>query len=368
MTRLSRLGCVVLLAFLGVASGAPAASAKEQVLRIYNWSDYIGATTLEDFTKATGIKVVYDTYSGNEEMEAKITAGRTPYDIVVPTATPYFARLAQGGYLRPLDKTKIPNLSRLDSKLMAAVQNADPGNKYGIIYAWGTNGIGYNPTLIRQRLPNAPLQSWDMIFNPDVVKKFADCGVTILNSGYEVFPIVLSYLGREPHSEKPEDLRAAEDALLKIKPYLRRFDSSGYIEDLAEGRLCLVLGWSGDVMQAKARADQARKGVEVQYTMPREGTSMWFDMMGVLRDAPNPDAAYAFINFILEPANMAGITNTVAYANAVPSSLVRVKPDVKSDTNIFPTEAQQKKLFMSRQPPPAYDKLRQRAWERVTGR
>lgn len=353
------LGCVAL-----VALSAEAASPSKD-LRIYNWNHYIGATTLADFTKATGIKVVYDEYATNEEMEAKINTGHSGYDIVVPTAIPYFARMAQAGLFRPLDKSKIPNLANLDPALRDAVQNADPGNKFGVIYAWGTTGIGYNVEKIRQRKgPATP--SWDMVFNPDIVKKFADCGVTVLNSGSEIIPLTLHYLGLDPQSQKSEDLQAAENALMRIKPYLRKFDSVDYITDLAEGRICLAIGWSGDILQAKTEG--AKKGVAVAYGLPREGTRMWFDMMGVLRDAPHPEAAMQFINFVLDPAHMAGITNTVAYANAVPASWPTIDPAIRNDPDVFPSDTVRRKLFSLNQPSPAYEALRMRAWERITGK
>ncbi len=355
---------LLLSAQTAIASESPAG----EELRIYNWSDYIGENTLRDFTQKTGIKVVYDTYSSNEEMEAKVSAGRSGYDIVVPTATPYFARMAQTGIFRRLDKAKIPNLSNLDGGLMQAVQSSDAGNRYGVVYAWGTNGIGLNVDKIKERMPNAPVRSWRMIFDPDVVKKFASCGVTMLDSGYEVFPLALKYLGLDPQSQNPEDLQAAEGLLRKIRPYIRKFDNRDYIKDLSDGTICLALGWSGDVLQAKSRADGAKKGVNIDYNIPSEGSLMWFDMMSVMRDAPHPDAAHKFIDFVLDPANMAHITNNVAYANAVPKSLEMIKDEIKNDEDVFPSPAVRERLFTINQPSPSYEQMRQRAWERVTGK
>jgi len=359
------LAALALFASLGGAAARAAAPAADELM-IYNWNDYFGATTLADFTKATGIKVKYTTYSTNEEMEKRIGNGMSGFDIVVPSAQPYFARLAQNGRFKPLDKSKIPNLTNLDPILMQSVLSADPGNRYGIVYAWGTSGIAFNVDKIKQRMPNAPLHSWDMLFNPDIVKKFADCGVAVIDSGYEVFPVLMNYLGADPRSEKPEDLQAAEAAMLKLKPFIRKFDSANTIQDLADGRICLAFTWSGDALQAKAKADAARKGVHIDFNLPQEGSVMWFDMMGVLRDAPHPDAAFKFINFILDPDTMAKITNTVAYANAVPASLAKVDPAIKNDPDVFPTPEVRRHLFVVNQPSPAYEKLRQRAWEHIS--
>lgn len=351
-----------LIAGLALLTATPASA---ETVNIYNWSDYIGETTLKDFTRDTGIATNYDTFDSNDVLEAKLLAGRTGYDIVVPTAQPYFTRMIQAGLIKKLDKSKLPNLKNLDPKLMQRVAAADPGNEYGVIYQWGTNGIGYNVKKINERMPNAPVNSFDMFFKPEVVSKFKDCGVTMLDSAAEVLPIALNYLGKDPNSENPADLKAAEDLLLKIRPNIKYFHSSQYINDLANGDVCLVLGWSGDVMQAKARAEEAKNGQEIAYTIPDEGTILWFDMMAIPVDAPNPDAAYAFINYVLRPEVMAGITNYVAYANAVPGSLPLVTEALRTDPTVFPTPAVKERLFVVKTPSPAAERRLTRSWTKI---
>lgn len=347
-----------------VALAAPG-MAQEKRVNVYNWSDYIGETTLGDFTRITGIAVTYDVYDSNDVVEAKLLAGKSGYDIVAPSAEPYFSRLIKAGIFQPLDKEKIPNLSNLDPALMKAVETSDPGNKYGVIYQWGTNGIGLNVAKIKERMPDAPVDSWDMVFKPEIVSKFADCGVTLLNAATEIVPLALTYLGKDPNSQDAKDLRAAEDLVKKIRPYIRYFHSSNYINDLASGDICLAVGWSGDINQAATRARQAGNGVEVAYAMPKEGTMMWFDLMGIPVDAPHPEEAHAFINFVFDPEVMAGITNTVAYGNAVPASLPMVREDVRTDPNVFPPEEVRARLFTLKAATPEYERLRTRAWTRI---
>lgn len=343
------------------------AKAEEKILNIYNWSDYIGEDTIEQFTKATGIKVNYDVYDSNEMLEAKLLPGKSGYDLVVPTAEPFFARQVKAGLFQKLDKSRLPNLKNLDPELMARLQSSDPGNEHGIVWQWGTNGFGYNVAKIKERMPDAPVHSWKMIFDPAVVAKFADCGVTLFDSPSEVYPLALNYLGLDPLSEKKEDLEKAEALLMKIRPYIKNFHSSQYINDLANGDICLAMGFSGDMVQAQTRATEAKNNIEIAYTIPEEGSMIWFDMMGILKDAPHPDAAYAFLNFVLDPKIMAGISNYVAYANAVPASLAFVQDDIKNNTNIFPTETVKKKLFSVKPVSQNYERLRTRSFARVRG-
>lgn len=354
-----------ILAGAAIALLAASCEEKGDVVHIYNWSDYIGETTLDDFTKATGIKVRYDVYDSNDVLEAKLLAGKSGYDIVVPTAEPYFAKQIRSGVYQKLDKSKIPNIANLDPELMAAVAEADPGNEYGVIYQWGTNGIGYNVQKIAERMPDAPVDSWDMLFKPEVVSKFKDCGVTMLDAGADIIPLALHYLGRDPNSESTEDYAAAEQLLMSVRPYIRYFHSSQYIDDLAAGEVCLVLGWSGDIMQAKARGAEAATPQEIAYTIPREGTLLWFDMMGIPADAPHPDAAHAFINFVLDPEVMAEITNYVAYANAVPASLQYVDEEIRNDPGVFPSAEVKAKLFVAKTVAPEAERERNRIWTRI---
>ena len=342
-----------------------ACSENRDTLNIYNWSDYIGETTLEDFTAATGIETRYDLYDSNEVLEAKLTAGGTGYDVVVPAAHPFFAREIAAGLFQKLDKSLIPNLRNLDPELMAKVASADPSNEHGVIYQYGTNGFGYNVDAIASRMPDAPVDSWDMLFAPEVVAKFADCGVAMVDSANEVIPLVLHYLGRDPDSEDAADLAAAEELLLRVRPYVKYFHSSQYINDLASGDVCLALGWSGDVTQARMRGAEAALPQRIAYTIPVEGTMLWFDMLAIPKDAPHPAAAHAFINFVLEPKVMAGITNFIAYANAVPASLDYVDAEIRSDTTIFLTPETRSRLFVQRVPSPEAERARNRAWTRI---
>jgi len=353
-----------LAACAAVASLALPAMAQKKTVNVFNWSDYIGETTLADFTRDTGIEVNYDVYDSNDVLQARLSVGRSGFDVVVPTAEPFLARQIQANLLRPLDRSKIPNWKNLDPELMKLVETADPGNKYGVIYQWGTNGIGYDAAKIKERMADAPVDSWRMIFDPEVVKRFADCGVSMLASPTEVLPIVLLYLGKDPNSQSEADLRAAQDHMLKIRPFIKQFRSQ-LIDDLATGEACLVLSFSGDILQAAARAEQAG-GPTIEYSIPSEGTMLWFDMMAIPADAPNPDLAHEFINYVLKPEVMAGITNFVQYANAVPASLPLVEEEVRTNTSVFPTPEMRAKMFTVKPASQAYERARTRAWTRIT--
>jgi putrescine transport system substrate-binding protein len=347
---------------LGLLAGCTEPS---NTLNIYNWSDYIGETTLEDFTAATGIQTRYDVYDSSDVLEAKLLAGHSGYDIVVPTAWPYFAREIRSGLYRKLDKSKIPNMANLDPALMAKVAEADPGNEHGIIYEYGTNGLGYNVEKIEARLPSAPLDSWSMMFDPAVVSKFADCGVTMLDAASEVIPLALNFMGKDPNSTNADDLAAAEALLTSVRPYIKYFHSSQYINDLASGDVCLSLGWSGDIVQARMRAAGAKSPQKIAYSIPKEGTLLWFDMLAVPKDAPHPEAAFAFINFMLEPKVMAGVTNSVGYANAVPDSLPYVDEKIRRDASVFPSSETRSKLFVAKVLPADAERERNRVWTRI---
>jgi putrescine transport system substrate-binding protein len=340
------------------------ADAQRQSLSVYNWSDYIGETTLADFTRKTGVEVNYDVYESNDVLQAKLSVGRTGYDIVVPTAEPFFARQIRANLFRPLDRSKIANWKNLDPQLMALVETADPGNRFGVIYQWGTNGIGYDAAKIAARMPDAPVDSWRMVLDPAVVRNFADCGVSLLNSPTEILPIVLLYLGKDPNSQSEADLRAAQDHMMRIRPFIRQFRSQ-LIDDLASGEACLVLSFSGDVLQAQARAAKAGNE-DIRYSIPAEGTMIWFDMMAIPADAPNPDAAHAFIDFVLDPEVMAGITNYVQYGNAVPASLPLIDAAARDNPLVFPTAAMKAKMFTVRPASQTYDRARTRAWTQIT--
>ena len=322
------------IAFIaGLAAFAAAAQAGE--VRVYNWSDYIDRSVIAQFEKETGISVVYDTYDSNDFLETKLLAGATGYDIVVPTNT-FMAREIKAGVLRELDRSKLPNMKHLDAELMGRLAKQDPGNAHAIIYLWGTSGIGLNPEKIKARLKNPPANSLAMIFDPEIVAKFADCGVHILDAPDEVIPAVLKFLGEEPDSKDPALLAKAEAQLLKIRPHIRKFHSSQYINDLANGDICLAYGWSGDILQAKARAEEAGNKVRVQYLLPKEGALQWFDTLAIPVDAPNPDNAHAFIDFLMRPKVIAAITNEVQYPNANKDSLPYISKDVMKDQGRLP--------------------------------
>ena len=339
------------------------ARAEDKVVNVYNWTDYIDPKVLEDFTKQTGIKVQYDVYDSLETLEGKLLAGKSGYDVVVPTAEPTFSRLIKAGALLPFDKSKIPNLKVEDPALMKRVETSDPGNKYGAIYLWGTLGLGIVPSKIKTLAPDAPLDSWDLLLKPEWAKKLAPCGIVLMDSAIDTIPSVLKYLGRDPDSADPKDLEAVEKTLMAIRPYIRTFASGGALEMLASNEICLAMDYSGDVVQAAARAAEAKKD-PVDYVLPKQFTEYTFDMLAIPKDAPHPQEAMQFINFILQPANMAAITNKVGYPNAVPASMTTVAPDVKSNTNVFPTSAMLSHAFTAKAPTPAAERARTRMWTR----
>ena len=337
---------------------------EEKVLNLYNWSDYRAEDTLNNFTKETGIKVVEANYDSNEMLEAKLVAGNSGYDVVVPSGNFLQHQIPLGIYL-PLDKSKIPNLANVDPVIMKATQALDPDNKYAVNYMRFSVGLGYNVDAVTKRDPNAPLDSFQLFFNPDEAKKFADCGIEMLDSPQEILGMALISLGIDPNSEKPEDLDKAEKLLDGIKPYVRKFDSSGYIDDLANGDACLVMGYSGDIYIAKSRAADAKNGVNVKYQIPKEGAIAEYDMLAVPKDAPHPDAAFAFINYILEPQTEAGITNTVFYANPVPAATPLVDKAISGDPNIYPSAEVQAKMQPLLTHSQDFTRLLTRAWTRI---
>jgi putrescine transport system substrate-binding protein len=343
---------------------APARAAEERVLNVYNWTDYIDPKAIARFEAETGIKVRYDVYDSLETLEAKLSAGASGYDIVVPTSEPTFSRLVRAGALAALDRAKLPHAAGLDPALMHEVATSDPGGTHGVIYLWGTIGLGENPDRIRALDPDAPLDSWDLLFKPEHAKRIAACGISMLDSATDVIPTVLRYLGRHPDSTDAADLAAVERTLRAVRPYIRTFASSGEVNALADGSICLAFSYSGDVIQASARAVEAKRGTVVRYAAPREFAQLWFDMLAVPADAPHKDAALAFIDFLLRPDVMAGITNTVHYPNAVPASLAAVDPAIKSDPNVYPTQADMARFFTVRAVPQAAERARTRMWAR----
>jgi putrescine transport system substrate-binding protein len=345
------LGCVLTLSACGdrkTAADSPGAAAagatgKAGVLNLYIWSDYLAADTLSNFEKQTGIKVHVAYFDTNETLETKLLAGSSGYDVVVPTAS-YFERQIKAGVYLTLDKSKLPNLKNMDPQLMSKVALHDPDNAHGIIYTWGTNGIGYNEKMVKALMPDAPLDSWRLVLDPAVASKVAKCGISVLDSPAEMMRAVYSYLGKDPNSQSPDDLVQAEAILSKIRPYIRNINSSEYIEALANGDLCIAVGYNGDVMQARDRAREANKGIEVKYFVPKEGSILWFDMLAIPKDAPNPESAYAYLNYIMDPKVIADISNFKRYANANLASQPLVLAAVKDDPGIYPPPEQRQKL------------------------
>ncbi|MEM7687067.1 MAG: polyamine ABC transporter substrate-binding protein [Pseudomonadota bacterium] len=342
-----------------------ATTASAQTLNVYNWSDYIAEDTVQKFTEATGIEVVYDVYDSNEVLEAKLLAGGSGYDIVVPTSD-FLQRQIEAGIYMPLDKSKLPNLTNMDAALMANAAGYDADNTHSVIYMWGTTGVGYNTKMVAERLGEGyEVNSWDLVFNPDVVSKLADCGVSMLDAPTEMIPAALNYLGHDPNSEDKGELAEAGALLKSIRPHIRYFHSSQYINDLANGDTCVSVGWSGDIFQARDRADEADNGVSVAYIVPKEGALQWFDMLAIPVDAPNPEAAHQFINFIMEPQITADITNYVWYASANSASLPMIDEEIKTDPGIFPTEEAKANLWPAKVKSPRTDRAISRLWTEV---
>ena len=366
-TAILALGLVLMAGCSGGGKSATGTAADKsggaKVLNLYIWSDYLAPNTLSDFEKQYGIKVHAAYFDTNETLETKLLAGNSGFDIVVPTAS-YFERQIKAGAFLSLDKSKLPNLQNMDAQLMGKVALHDPGNAHGIIYMWGTNGIGYNEKMIKALMPDAPLDSWRLIFDPAVAAKIAKCGISLLDSPAEMLRAVYSYLGKDPNSQNADDLLQAEAVLAKIRPYIRNFSSSEYIEALANGDLCISVGYNGDVMQARDRAKEAGKGIEIKYMVPKEGSILWFDMLAVPKDAPDPDSAYAFLNYMMTPQVIADVSNFKRYANANSASQPMVLPVVKDDAGIYPPLDQRQKLAVQLADSPEQTRAITRVWQK----
>ncbi|MCY1286164.1 Spermidine-binding periplasmic protein SpuE [compost metagenome] len=348
------------LATLGLSAGVQA----ESTVHVYNWSDYIGETTLADFQKATGIKPIYDVFDSNETLEGKLLAGRTGYDVVVPS-NHFLGRQIKAGAFQKLDKSQLPNWQNLDPKLMKQLEANDPGNEYGVPYLWGTNGIGYNAEKVKAALGVDTIDSWAVLFEPENIQKLSKCGVAMLDSGDEMIPAVLLYLGLDPNSSNPEDYKKAEAKLLAVRPYITYFHSSKYISDLANGDICVAAGFSGDILQAADRAEEAGKGVEITYAIPKEGANLWFDILAIPKDAANPKEAHAFINYLLEPEVIAKVSDYVGYANPNLKAGEFMDEEVLNDPGVYPAQEVLDKLFVSSELPPKILRLMTRSWTKI---
>ncbi|PPU91673.1 polyamine ABC transporter substrate-binding protein [Xanthomonas albilineans] len=377
MTLRRRILCVLsfsvtLLAscegFGGSEGREPGADAAK-VLNVYNYSDYIAESTIPDFEKKTGIQVTYDVFDSDEMVEAKLLAGGSGYDVVVPTLN-FFGRQIQAGLFLPLDKRKIPNLANLDPQIMQRIAQQDPGNTYGVPYMIGTTGIGYNVDKVKAAFGSTDVaNSWDLVFKPGNLARLKDCGVTLLDTPADLIPIALHYLGEDPHTTDAAKIEQAAALLKRIRPYVQNFHSSQYVTSLANGSTCLVVGWSGDIIQARDRAEEAKNGVHLAYSIPKEGAPQWFDMLAIPKDAKHPQNAYAFINDLLTPEVAAANTNVIHYANPVPKATPLVNPAIRNDPTIYPPPAVAAKMFTYAINPPEVDKLYTRLWTQIkTGR
>ncbi len=352
-----------------LALSLPPAQAQQRTVNFYNWSNYIAPGVLKDFSRETGIKVVYDTFDANETLETRLLAGKSGYDVVVPTAY-FLQRQIQANIFQKLDKSRLPNLANAWPVVTKQLATYDPGNQYAANYMWGTTGIGYNVKAVQKILgPDARIDSWDIVFKPENLAKFRDCGIHMLDSADDIFPAALSYLGLDPNSTKQADLEKAADLVGKIRPYVRKFHSSEYLSALATGEICLVVGWSGDIMQARSRAAEAKNGVEIGYTIPKEGAQMFFDNLAIPADAKNVAEAYELINYLYRPEVAAKNSDFLSYANGNLASQKLVDPKIFNDKNIYPDDATLKKLFVITARDPATQRIINRLWTRVkTGR
>ena len=345
---------------LGLGALAQAAGS----VHIYNWSDYIGEDTLAQFEAATSIKPLYDVFDSNETLEGKLLAGRSGYDIVVPS-NHFLGKQIKAGAFQKLDKAKLANWNNLDPALLKQLETNDPGNQYAVPYLWGTNGIGYNVEKIKAVLGVDSIDSWAVLFEPENMAKLSQCGVAFLDSADEMIPAVLNYLGLDPNSTDPDDLAKAEAKLLAVRPYVTYFHSSKYIGDLANGEICVAAGFSGDVLQAADRAADAGQGVEIAYSIPKEGGNLWFDMLAIPADAANVEQAHAFIDFLLQPQVIAEVSDYVGYANPNTQAGALMDQEVRNDPSVYPPQAVLDKLFISAELPVRVQRLMTRSWTRI---
>jgi len=345
-------------------AGSKAQPAEERVLRIYNWDEYIGYHTIADFERATGIKVVYDLFDSNETLEAKLLVGDSGYDIV-STSENYYGRQIRGGLYTPLDKAQLPNWKYLDPAVLALQAQFDPGNRYAVPYLHAMNGFAYNVSQVRARLPAAPVDSLDMLFKPDVVAKLADCGVSFLDSPDDVIALALVYLHLDPNSRRIEDLHAAEKLILAVRPYIRMFDSSDYLYQLASNELCVAMAWSSDYSVAKGRSRAAGLNLDLAFTVPKEGSDITYNALLIPAGAPHPRAAHEFINFILNPRVIADITNDIHYGNDNLAAQALVNPEIRNDPAVYPPPEVRANLFLPTEFDSKYQRLRTRVWTRI---
>ncbi len=347
----------------GAALVASTAFADE--VRVYNWSDYIDEELLTKFEEETGIDLIYDVFDSNELLETKMLAGGSGYDVVVPSGT-FLQRQIAAGAFQKLDMSKLPNHGNLWDKIQERTAEYDPGGEYSINYMWGTTGIGYNVGKVTEILgEDAPVNSWDLVFDPANMEKLAECGVHFLDAPAEMIPAALNYIGEDPDSHDPEVIAKAEEVFAPIRPYIQKFHSSEYVNALANGDICVAVGWSGDVFLAQFRASEAENGQEIDYSIPNEGAQMWFDQMAIPVDAPNPDAAHKFINFILDAQNAAAATNYVWYASGNKAAQEFIDQEILDYPAVYPDEETLAKLFTTTPYDPRVQRTVTRLWTKI---
>lgn len=345
----------------------PASSgADNTLLHVYNWSDYVAEDTIAQFTRTSGIRVVYDVYDSNEMLEAKLVAGGSGYDVVFPSARPFAQRQIAAGIYAPLDKSRLPHLSNIDPDLLAALDDVDPGNRYTVPYMWGTTGLGINVDKVKQALgDDVALDSWDLLFNPENAAKLAKCGISVLDDDQETFAAALIWLDEDPNSRDPAQIDQVKAVYAAIHRSIRYFNSSKYIDDLANGDLCLAMGYSGDVLQARDRAEEAGNEVQIEYIIPKEGAVRWFDLIAIPKDAPHPDNAHAFIDFLLQPEVIAEITSYVGYANPNLAATALLDPEIANDPGVYPPAEVVAELIDPVSLPETLQRERVRAWTSI---
>ncbi|MEO9780462.1 MAG: polyamine ABC transporter substrate-binding protein [Sedimentitalea sp.] len=334
-------------------------------VRVYNWSDYIDEELLTKFEEETGLELIYDVFDSNEVLETKMLAGGSGYDVVVPSGT-FLQRQVTAGAFQKLDPAKLPNLENIWDVVSERTEQYDPENAYSINYMWGTTGIGVNVGKVKELLgEDAPIDSLELVFNPENMEKLAGCGVHFLDAPAEMIPMALKYLGEDPDSHDPDVIKRAEEVFMPVRPYIQKFHSSEYINALANGDICVAVGWSGDILQSRDRAAEADNGVEIEYHAAKEGAQMWFDQMAIPVDAPNPDGAHVFLNFILDAQNMAAASNYVYYANGNKASQEFLVEDVIGDPAIYPDEATLANLFTTTPYPAKVQRVATRLWTKI---
>lgn len=348
----------------GGSRAAGAAGGEENVLHVYNWADYIGKDTIEEFERQTGIRVVYDTYDSDETLEAKMMAGDSGYDVVT-TSTDFFSRQIKAGIYQPLDRSLLPSWGNLDPHVLALEAGADPGNRHAVPYLRHVNGFAWNVDMVRARMPDAPVDSLDMIFKPEIIKRFADCGVSFLDQPEDVLQLALNYLHLDPNTRNPEDYRQAEKLLLAVRPYIKAFDSTEYMNGLATGEFCISMSWSGDYSTSQARATAAGLDVRLAFTVPKEGANASFDAWLIPKDAPHPRNAHRFLEFMLQPKVIAAVTNYIHYGNDNQAADPYVEPQILHDPAVYPTPQMEARLYESTEVDPAIERLRTRTWTRI---